>query len=221
MARRRKQKPNIALCAAFVLLCLTMITTHLTSGLYARYVTSDSAQDLARVVKFGNVELVENGDFVDEYGNLKPAVILPGVNLEKDINVNVTKSEVDNYVIMGVELNGNWSVNDSSNPTKFFLGTQVEWSIHSDWEYSGKVGNVYLYSIYLNAGDELNVDFIADLDPTRRGKVDTNVGGIKIDSSITKNDLLTMQNLSIKLTAAIVQTNGSKTVVEAWESVVK
>lgn len=37
---------------AMVLLCLTMITTHLTSGLYARYIVRGSGEDDARVAKF-------------------------------------------------------------------------------------------------------------------------------------------------------------------------
>lgn len=46
------RKHNIPMCAALVLLLLTMITTHLTSGLYARYTTTASSHDSARVAKF-------------------------------------------------------------------------------------------------------------------------------------------------------------------------
>ena len=47
-----KKRPNIMMCLAFVLLCLTLVTTHLTGGLYAKYVAKDSAEDSARVAKF-------------------------------------------------------------------------------------------------------------------------------------------------------------------------
>jgi len=46
------KKPNIALCAGFILLCLTLFSMHFTSGLYARYISRDSAEDSARVAKF-------------------------------------------------------------------------------------------------------------------------------------------------------------------------
>ena len=47
-----KAKLNIPMCAALVLLLLTMISVHLTSGLYARYTTTATGSDSARVAKF-------------------------------------------------------------------------------------------------------------------------------------------------------------------------
>lgn len=53
-----KAKVNIPMCAALVLLLLTMISIHLTSGLYARYTATSTGSDSARVAKFdvqGNI----------------------------------------------------------------------------------------------------------------------------------------------------------------------
>ncbi len=47
-----KAKMNIPMCVACVLLCLTLFSVHLTSGLYARYVAKGSGSDEARVAKF-------------------------------------------------------------------------------------------------------------------------------------------------------------------------
>lgn len=47
-----KAKLNIPMCAALILLMLTMISIHLTSGLYARYTATATASDSARVAKF-------------------------------------------------------------------------------------------------------------------------------------------------------------------------
>ena len=47
-----KAKLNIPMCAALVLLLLTMITTHMTADLYAKYTTTASGADSARVAKF-------------------------------------------------------------------------------------------------------------------------------------------------------------------------
>ena len=49
---KKKAKLNIPLCAAAVLLCLTLVSIHLTSGLYARYTASATGSDSARVAKF-------------------------------------------------------------------------------------------------------------------------------------------------------------------------
>lgn len=47
-----KTKLNIPMCAAAVLLFLTLLSIHLTSGLFARYTTTVTASDSARVAKF-------------------------------------------------------------------------------------------------------------------------------------------------------------------------
>ena len=47
-----KTKLNIPMCAAVVLLYLTLLSIHLTSGLFARYTTTVTASDSARVAKF-------------------------------------------------------------------------------------------------------------------------------------------------------------------------
>ena len=60
MTKHRKHaKLNIPFCAGLILLCLTLFSTHFTSGLYARYVVKDSAEDGARVAKF---DVVVNGE---------------------------------------------------------------------------------------------------------------------------------------------------------------
>lgn len=57
------RKHNIPMCMALVLLCLTMLTTHLTGGLYARYTTTATGSDGARVARFDvQCTVVEDGD---------------------------------------------------------------------------------------------------------------------------------------------------------------
>ena len=57
-----KAKLNIPMCTALVLLLLTMISIHLTSGLYARYVATATGEDSARVAKFDVVTKLDNKD---------------------------------------------------------------------------------------------------------------------------------------------------------------
>lgn len=47
-----KAKLNIPICAALALLLLTVISFHLTSGLFARYRAMSSSSDSARVARF-------------------------------------------------------------------------------------------------------------------------------------------------------------------------
>lgn len=46
------KKYNISMYIACALLCLTLITTYMTSGLYARYTAQDEMYDGARVAEF-------------------------------------------------------------------------------------------------------------------------------------------------------------------------
>lgn len=48
----KKQKINIPMCAAFILFVLTLISMHMTSGLFARYTATATGTDSARVAKF-------------------------------------------------------------------------------------------------------------------------------------------------------------------------
>ena len=52
MPQTPKAKMNIPMCAACVLLCLTLFSMYLTGGLYSKYVGRDDSGDSARVAKF-------------------------------------------------------------------------------------------------------------------------------------------------------------------------
>ena len=52
MKKRTGNKPNIPFSIAVVLICLLMFSMYLTSGMLARYTTSASFSDSARVAKF-------------------------------------------------------------------------------------------------------------------------------------------------------------------------
>lgn len=88
-----KSKINIPMCAALVLLLLTMISIHMTSGLYARYTTTVEASDSARVAKFDV--------FVSDTEQLVPILMEPGEEVEKFFAVE-NKSEVAVKLIFSV-----------------------------------------------------------------------------------------------------------------------
>lgn len=95
MANTKHAKVNITFCAAVVLLFLTLVTTHFTGGLYARYAASDNAQDSARVASF-DVEIA------GEILSAEPKIgLVPG---ENDFYFTVNnKSEVDINVVVTVQ----------------------------------------------------------------------------------------------------------------------
>ena len=83
-------KKNIAMRVAAILFILTMISTCAFSTTFAKYVTSDTAVDSARVAKWGvtvaaSTETQNKGLFASEYGATVKAnenVVAPGTNGE-------------------------------------------------------------------------------------------------------------------------------------------
>jgi len=83
---KHKMRVNIPMCLAGVLFCLTLISIHFTSGLYAKYITKTGSEDSARVAQF---------DVTEECSLLSKDVVFeirPGTS-EYQIAVN-NKSEV-------------------------------------------------------------------------------------------------------------------------------
>ncbi len=69
-----------------ILLCLTLITSHLTAGMYARFISTDSAADTARVAAF---RVTEAGQLISSFA----AELTPGNPCIVPIHVN-NESEV-------------------------------------------------------------------------------------------------------------------------------
>lgn len=114
-----KAKLNIPMCAALVLLLLTMVSIHLTSGLFARYTSSSSGSDSARVAKF------------DVQTNIEPVA-----GTEGKFTLTVTNnSEVAVRYSIEVRIPEDLSVtigNDTKKPeanAKSVLFTDGEWTL--------------------------------------------------------------------------------------------
>lgn len=151
MITRRRKQPNIAMCAAFVMLCLTLVSTHFATGLYARYVSTDSASDSARVATFNVDQAFENISCSFDAG------IVPGTNTNYVIEV-VNESEVaveftidvdnpyHNFPISFLIIDDNA---ENELPYKMLVGPNntlgvnllIKWdqNVIADVNYSGKV----------------------------------------------------------------------------------
>lgn len=86
MVQKNKAPVNWMLRAAGVLLCLVLASTYLVCGMFARYTTSASGSDSARVAKF---EIV-GGEVVSEKIT---ASLVPGANISCPLTIQ-NKSEV-------------------------------------------------------------------------------------------------------------------------------
>lgn len=67
MGQTVKEKKNISLRIAAVLLCLTLISSYLSAGLFARYTVQGNGKDSARVAGFCPTAELVSGDQKIEY----------------------------------------------------------------------------------------------------------------------------------------------------------
>lgn len=201
-------RPNIALRLAAVMLMLVCISIWMLQGLFAKYRTSSSGEDSARVMSFGNITLTETGDFGTGGGT---AYLIPGVDLKKDVLVDFTGSESATYVFVEVELPAHWSSGDNVNFSAF--SGRVQWSVATDWRYlklQDKPTTKFVYYCEVEPNDSLKKPFI-------------NKGVIKVAPTLTKKDMETIaglpEALQINLRAIVVQSNGFASPEAAWASV--
>ena len=193
-----KPKMNIPMCLAGVLFCLTMVSVYMVSGLYARYSTSGTGSDSARVIKFGDISISETGDF---QGDTKNMMVIPGVDLEKKAVVNFEGSEAATYVFVEVDLAGNWTYLEDRNT--LIYGTHIEWTVAEGWQYLK--GTKYVFYRELGPNTPLSADIIKE-------------SKIRVSDSITKTTIGTLQDASITFRASVVQSNGFENVQAAWAS---
>ena len=197
-------KVNIPMCIASFLFCLTLISIHLTSGLYAKYISSASGNDSARVIKFGELTLTEEGDFYE--GN--KLMIIPGVALTKKATVSFSGSESATYVFVEITPS-KWSTTDNKTFSLMSNGkTAMQWNVAEGWLFLKSDNGTYIYYRELTPNTELiATDIIAEN------------GKIAVSNQITKSEIQVMTGISIKLRASVVQSGGFDNPESAWSSI--
>lgn len=204
-----KPKMNIPMCLAGVLFCLTMVSVYMVSGLYARYSTSGTGSDSARVIKFGDISISETGDFQEGTKNM---VVIPGVDLAKKAVVNFEGSEAATYVFVEVDLAGPWEYDETGKTFHIDVmdDTMVDWSVAGGWQYLK--GTKYVFYRELGPNTPLSADIIGAISET-----DTR-NGIRVSESINKATMANMESTTITFRASVVQSNGFENVQAAWAS---
>ncbi|MBQ3009443.1 MAG: hypothetical protein IJD80_07655, partial [Oscillospiraceae bacterium] len=127
MAKRPKRRMNLPVVMAVVLFYLTVFSTYLTAGLYAKYIVKDSGSDAARVVKFGNVSVTETGTFTEKDGK-KQFIYQPGADLTKDVKISFTSAETDVYIFAALETPG-WAKAADSNQFTDTAEIGMSWAV--------------------------------------------------------------------------------------------
>ena len=197
-------KVNIPMFVAAVLFCLTLLSVHMTSGLYARYISSAYGSDSARVISFGELTLTESGTFQND-GTL---MMIPGVNLTKDAVVAFEGSESAVYVFAEITLSQHWTANADKTAFSIVSGTKtlLSWSVDDTWTYLKNDGNTYIYYASLAPNTAFTSGILA------------NDGAITVSAAMTKSELSALTGVSIDLQASVVQSIGFEGPADAWAS---
>jgi len=94
-------KKNNSMRAAGGLMIATMLTTSIVSGTYAKYVTSDSAKDSARVAKFGVTVAASGSLFDTSYENGDGTITVVSSTDEKVVAPGTKSDEALTFSISG------------------------------------------------------------------------------------------------------------------------
>lgn len=196
-------RSNIALRLAALLFVLVCISVWMMNGLFAKYRTSSSGGDNARVMSFGQLTITEEGDFENDH----TAILIPGVDLKKKVTVNFTGSESSTYVFVEVGLSSHWSTIDRKNFSAY--DNRLNWAVENEWTFlKTESTGTYIYYRELKPNEVLTAaDFIA------------NAGRISVDDKITKSEIVGMTGIQINLRSIVVQANGFKDATAAWASI--
>lgn len=228
MAKRRRRhktnsKMNVPMTMAMVLLYLTIFSIYLSSGLYAKYTTSSSGQDGARVITFGGLKLEETGDFVVDSEGKREFMMIPGVNLKKDVKISFDGSEADTYIFVAADMPGwetenhvQFSVMSKLDATKTLMTMSIDVSDKA-WKYLTTDGTTHVYYRLLESNEALEqVPLICNL----KNSVSTEeTYQIEVNKFITKKDLENENALAMNITAYAAQASGFNNVTDAWKSV--
>lgn len=143
-------KKNKMMRLASAMMVLTLMSTSVISGTFAKYVTSDDAQDTARVAKFGVVVTADGALFADTYKDAPET---------DDVKITVDSDNGDKVVAPGT--------NNAAETLKFSITGTPEVDVKVDVVVTTEKGDVFLKAAdglpKMTTGDE-NDTFNLDAD---------------------------------------------------------
>lgn len=206
-ANSSSQRSPAVFYFAIAVLILVVITTNCTGGLFARYASYGEATDSARVIKFGDVTLVQ------DFGK---NTIIPGVDIAKSAKISFTGSESATYLFIELDMGSKWSLTTAESVNTFNVFDSsvalMSWVVDGAWTLLSDTAGKYVFYKSLAPNDTLDsVNIIKD-------------EKITVSEKMTKAQLATItadnsEHLSISINATVVQSIGFDSVSAAWNSV--
>ncbi len=138
-----KSQKNIPMRIAAVLLCLTLFSTYLVTGLFARYTTSAQGGDHARVAKFsfeGSGELLQSIEASLFPGESQTATLIIENNSEVAVEYTVAVTNVTNNLPLSlrmekIEASSTVDINGTTFTVQQIPGNHIDmYTLYIDWE---------------------------------------------------------------------------------------
>ena len=191
---------------AGILFCLVLISTAMMGGLFARYVSTGTGSDDARVAKWGQLTITEEGSF-GTHGEVAP-MLIPGVDLTKKVSVSFTGSEMATYVFVQVSLSDHWTTNDN---TTFTAGNgKISWAVltgEEKWQFLQKNDDENSYIYYKSLVPNQKLESVPFVD---------NQGKITVSKDLTRVYVENMTGSFINIQASVIQSGGFADAAAAW-----
>jgi len=167
---KSRQIQNWIMRAAGILLCMVLVSTYLVCGMFARYTTSASGSDGARVAKFNVADLINGSSVTQPIA----AALAPGIPYKAVVTVNNDSEVAVEYTVDVLQETDNLVLqfrmvsdpNDSDTPwtpshytfsadltpgqnVTYYL--EVDWVVASNAEALANMGKVDQINITLSA----------------------------------------------------------------------
>jgi len=210
MIHENRSKINVPMCIAFILLCLTLITTHFTSEIYARYAVSAYGYDSAKTIAFGSLNIYETGDFTED----NKMMIIPGVDLNKKATISFEGSETASYIFLEITVtpSGRWERAENNFYSLKINNKEImNWSINTKWTYLTQANEGrYIYYQMIESNKTFNENIIEN-------------DMITVSEYISNADINSINNIgdiNINFKASAVQSTGFDSPQDAWDSII-
>ena len=210
-------KKNKMMRLASAMMVLTLMSTSVISGTFAKYVTSDNAQDTARVAKFGVTVTASGTLFADTY---KLTNNTPGETTDTETTLSVVSSgainEVSKLVAPGTKNETGMTFAIAGTPE---VDVQVAVKIENDERIflGAKTGLPNM-----TTGNTTDTFDSADYEPikftltqTKEGQAPVITSGLSLDS--LKTALATALNHTYDANKNLAKEVGTLTITWAWD----
>lgn len=187
----KNRKKGVPLRAVLLYICLcTFVVIGVT---FSKYIATSNGGDEARVVKFDDISITEEGDFVDSGEDKGKLIVAPGVDIVKKATLDFAGSETASYIFVEVTANGF----EQSSAREFVSADgKISLAIDDSWNVLPISDNKYAYYIALEPNTPLNsYPIIKD-------------GVVDVDWTLKNSELKKLGALSIAFKATAVQTDG-------------